>query len=179
MRIKTQILTSQNFKITLPPCPLLSVLNSVPSFLYLFPSSVAEEWVMEVMVSSSHIVSVTASSSRCDSFTCSIMGYIPLETVLCVLPQHEPFPLTAVLHKLLQLCFHGLQSIRCPTESQVSARTLLQHSFPVGSQLTSRHPAAPAWVSSMGCSCLPMSAPGAAGKSQLQHLEHFLLFLLH
>lgn len=132
MRIKTQILTSQNFKITLPPCPLLPVFNSVPCFLYLFPCSVAEEWVMEVMVSASHIVSVTASSSRQDSFPCSITGYLLLETVLCVLPQREPFPLTAVLHKLLQLCFHGLQSFRCPTESQVPARTLLQHRFPVG-----------------------------------------------
>jgi len=59
------------------------------------------------MVSSSHMVSATPSSSWEGLLTllpCSSMGSLPQETVLHDLLQHGYFPQAAVLHKLLQ---HG------------------------------------------------------------------------
>jgi len=90
-----------------PHSSFLPKLNFTPDFLYLLPLSSTGGWGMGVVVSSSHIISATPSSSGVGFLTlcpCCSVGSLPRETVLHELLQHQSFPCNTVLHKLPQ---HG------------------------------------------------------------------------
>lgn len=140
------------------------------------------------------------------SFPCSIREFFPWQTGLHGLLQYEPIPWAAVLQELLQhgSLLQGVQYFRssvgtsqghrsyqetCSStgsslqESKITARSLLQHRYPMASQPSFRNPPALVWSppwpagASLHPCAPPRAAPEAEGESHPCLLEHLLPFL--